>query len=240
MFIPLIFQGRFAQQGAEGIHDEAPARPEDERSHCHTHDAVDDVPARNAAEDGGEQDSTGGQHVVAAVGGGGQQRFGSDALAHRAVEAAHPELDGDGNGQHPKAEPAENDRRGVQDFADGLFAQRKADGKDGHADHQPGEVLVAGVAVGVLRIRGLGGQPEADEADDVGRSVREVVQRIGHDGDGAKQGAHRQLADAEQDIASHPHKAGQVAVSGADRRVLGVGGMLDEQADQKLGHTDFS
>ena len=52
-------RGRFAQQGAEGIHDEAPARPEDERSHCHAHDAVDDVPARNAAEDGGEQDSTG-------------------------------------------------------------------------------------------------------------------------------------------------------------------------------------
>ena len=225
-------RGRFAQQRAEGVHHEAPAGPEDERGHRHAHEAVEDVPARGTAQDGREQDGARGQHVVAAVGSGGKQRLGGDALPYGAVEAAHPELDGDGSSQHTDAEPTEDDGCGVEDFHHRFLAQRKPDGQDGDADHQPGKVFVPGVAVGVLGVRGLGGQPEADEADDVGRSVGQVVQSICHDGDGAEQGAGNQFADAEQQIAGHADQAGQVAVGGADGGVAGVVRVPDKQTDQ--------
>ena len=120
----------------------------------------------------------------------------------------------------------------MEDFHHRFLAQRKPDGQDGDADHQPGKVFVPGVAVGVLGVRGLGGQPEADEADDVGRSVRQVVQSICHDGDGAEQGAGNQFADAEQQIAGHADQAGQVAVGGADGGVAGVVRVPDKQTDQ--------
>ena len=232
--------GALAQQGAQGVHDQPPARPEDEGCHGHAHDAVQPRPARQAADHGGDQHRASGQHVVAAVGGGGHQGLGADGAADGAVEAAHPELDEDGCGQHAHAQPAERHGGGVERLDHRLFEQGKADAQDGHADHQTGQIFIAGVAVGMLGIRGLGGQPEADEADHVGRSVREVVQSIRHDGDGAEQGACQQLAQAEQQVAGHAHTAGKVAVGRAGGRVLGIIGVPDEPADQELRHIYLS
>ena len=121
-----------------------------------------------------------------------------------------------------------------------LLEQGKADAQDGHADHQTGQIFIAGVAVGMLGIRCLGSQLEADEADHVGRSVREVVQSIRHDGDGTEQGACQQLAQAEQQVAGHAHTAGKVAVGRAGSRVLGIIGVPDEPADQELRHIYLS
>ena len=187
-------RGAFAQQGAEGVHHKPPARPEDERRHGHAHEAVQHVPARQVGEDGGQEHGAGGQHVVPAVGGGGHQSLGVDALADGLIEAAHPELDADGRRQHRHAEPAEHHRRGVEHLQDRFLQQRKPDGEDGDADHEAREVLIPGVTVGVLLVRAFGCQPEAHKAHHIGGSVRKVVQRVGHDGDGAEQRPRRQLA----------------------------------------------
>ena len=72
--------GALAQQGAEGVHHKPPARPEDERRHCHAHEAVQHVPARQVGENGGQEHGAGGQHIVPAVGGGGHQSLGADAI----------------------------------------------------------------------------------------------------------------------------------------------------------------
>ena len=228
--------GALAQQRAQGIHHQAPSGPEDERRHAHAHNAIHDAVARQAAQDGGKEDRSGGQHIVAAVGGGSHQGLRVDLFAHGAVEAAQPELDEDGRRQHPDAEPAERHRRGVEYFQSRFFQQRETDGQNGDADHEARQILVPGVAVGVLRIRGLGRQPEANEADHIGRGIRQVVQGVRHDGDGAKQGACQQLADTEQDIAGHAHQTGQIAVGRADSGVFHIIRALDEAADQKLSH----
>ena len=124
----------------------------------------------------------------------------------------------------------------MQHFERRFFQQRKPDGEDGDADHEARQILVPGVAVGVLFIRAFGRQPEAHKAHHVGRGVREVVQGIGHDGDGAEQCPRRQLAQTEQEIAGHAHKAGQIAVGRADGGVLGIVRVPDEQVDEQLCH----
>ena len=231
-----LWRGAFAQQGAEGVHHKPPTRPEDERRHCHAHEAVQHVPARQVGEDGGQEHGAGGQHVVPAVGGGGHQSLGVDALADGLVEAAHPELDADGRRQHPHTEPAEHHCRRMQHFEHRFFQQRKPDGEDGDADHETRQIFVPGVAVGVLFVRTFGRQTEAHEAHHVGRGVREVVQGVGHDGDGAEQRPRRQLAQTEQEIAGHAHEAGQIAVGRADGGVLRIVRVPDEQADEQLCH----
>ena len=92
------------------------------------------------------------------------------------------------------------------------------------------------MAVRVLCIRGLGGQFEADQTDDIGRSIRKVVQCIRHDGNGTKQHARRQLAKAQQQVTDHAHNARQVAIRGTHGRVFGVVRGMDEASDQKPGH----
>ena len=127
----------------------------------------------------------------------------------------------------------------MEHLQDRFLQQRKPDGEDGDADHEAREVLIPGVAVGVLLVRAFGCQPEAHKAHHVGGSVRKVVQRVGHDGDGAEKGARRQLAQTEQNIAGHTHKAGQIAVGRADGGVLRVLRVPDEQADKQSCHKYF-
>ena len=92
------------------------------------------------------------------------------------------------------------------------------------------------MAEGVFCVRGLGSQLEAHQTDHVGRGVRQVVQGICHDGNGAEQGAHGQLAQTQQQVARHTHPAGKVAIGGAHLRVLRMVGLANEKTDQKLSH----
>ena len=199
-----ILAGAFAQQRAQGIHHQSPAGDQDEHRHAHAHQAIQHVPAGHPAEDGGHQHGSGAQHVVAAVGGGGDEGLGGNDASDGAVEAAHPQLDQNGHHQHRHGQPAELHRRGVQHLGDRLLQQGKADAQNRHTDHQPRQILKAGMAVGMLGIRCLGSQLEAHQTDDIGGSIRKVIQRIGSDGDRAEQGAHHKFAQTEQDIAHMP------------------------------------
>ena len=92
------------------------------------------------------------------------------------------------------------------------------------------------MTVGMLGIRCLGSQLEAHQTDDIGGSIRKVVQCIGSDGDRAEQGTYHKLAQTEQDIAHHAHHTGQIAVGGADAGVLRRIGTAYKQTNQKLRH----
>jgi len=92
------------------------------------------------------------------------------------------------------------------------------------------------MAEGVFGVRGLACQPEAHQTDHVGRGIRKVIQGIRRDGDGAEQGAHGQLAQAQQQVAHHAHHAGKVAVGGTHLGVLRMVGLADEQTNQELCH----
>ena len=231
-----ILAGTFAQQRAQGIHHQPPAGDQDKHCHAHAHQAVQHVPAGHPAEDSGYQHGSGAQHVVAAVGGSGDEGLGGNDASNGAVEAAHPQLDQNGHHQHRHGQPAELHRGGVQHLGDRLLQQGEANAQNGHADHQPRQILKAGVTVGMLSIRCLGGQLKAHQTDDIGGSIRKVIQCIGSDGDRAEQGAYHKLAQTEQDIAHHAHHTGQIAIGGADAGVLRRIGTAYKKTDQKLRH----
>ena len=86
------------------------------------------------------------------------------------------------------------------------------------------------------RVAGIADTVQTHQADDIGRCIRQVVQGIGHDGDGTEQRAHGELAQAEQNIAHHAHDAGQIAIGGPGVRVLRIVGVTDKQTDQQLRH----
>ena len=231
-----ILAGAFAQQRAQGVHYQPPAGDQDKHRHAHAHQAIQHIPAGHPAEDGGHQHGRGAQHVVAAVGGGGDEGLGGNDAADGTVEAAHPQLDQNGYHQHRHGQPAKLHRGGMQHLDHRLLQQGKADAQNGHADHQPRQILKAGVAVGMLGIRCFGGQLEAHQTDDIGGCIRKVIQCIGSNRDRAEQGAHHKLAQTEQDIAHHAHHTGQIAVGGTDAGVLRGIRAAYKQTDQKLRH----
>lgn len=74
--------------------------------------------------------------------------------------------------------------------------------------HQTGEVLHPSVAEGVLLVGVLSGQPEPHQGDDGGGSIRQVVEGIGHHGNGAGGQAGEELAQKEQGIKRDAHAPG--------------------------------
>ena len=228
-------RGRLTEQGRDGVPRRVVAAPEDEKGHQRAGVGVD-VDVREMGDERGDEHRQRRAGVAQTVRGRRAHGRGVDLFADGAVVEPHVELDEDGRRQHPHTEPAEHHCRRVQHFERGFFQQRKPDGEDGDADHETRQIFVPGVAVGVLFVRAFGRQTEAHEAHHVGRGVREVVQGIGHDGDGTEQRAHGELAQAEQNIAHHAHDAGQIAIGGPGARVLRIVGVTDKQTDQQLRH----
>ena len=237
LFFQLFHQlgrGAFAQQRAQGIPNQAPARPQDEDGHTQTHNAINDIEAGDLAQDRRHQHRAGGDDIVAAVGGGGDQGFGFNGQAHPAVEETHPQFHQDGGAQHRHRQQAEAHLFRVEDLARRLLQQAQADGHDHGAHRQARHVFIAGVPIGMLGVGGLGGQLEAHQAHHVGGGIRQVVDGIGGDGDGPEQGAHRKLARKQQQVAAHTHNTGQTAIPFPDLGVLAVLIIFDESAYQQL------
>ncbi len=70
----------------------------------------------------------------------------------------------------------------------------------------------------MVLVRLLGGQLEAQEGDDGGTGIGEVVHRVGGDGDGAAEDAGKELSCKEEEVQADAHAAAEDAVSPADRR----------------------
>ena len=81
------------------------------------------------------------------------------------------------------------------------------------ADAERGDRFVLAVAVRVIDVGGIGGGPQAQQADDVGRRIDQRVEGVGQHGDGAGERADEKLDRGddhveEQDADEHPaHRA---------------------------------
>ena len=86
------------------------------------------------------------------------------------------------------------------------------------------------MAEGVLLVGVLSGQPEPHQGDDGGGSIRQVVEGIGHYGNGAGGQAGEELAQKEQGIERDAHAPGHRAAPLTDlgSRDLHRGGAEDE------------
>ena len=166
---------RRTQQRVDRVFDEHRAAVENKQRYTDAHESIEPGKAGQLGQHGGDQHDTGGDDIVAGIGGGGKQRVRVDALADRAVEAAHPELDEDGRHEHGDRQPAEADRCGGQYFGEAFLEQLNANDQNHHRNRQPGEIFIPRVAVGMLGISRARAELEADQADDVGAGVRQVV-----------------------------------------------------------------
>ena len=124
----------------------------------------------------------------------------------------------------------------MQDLFQAALGQLHADDQNHHCHRQPGQVLIAGVAIGVVVVGRFCCQLKAQQADHAGGRIRQVVQCVRHNGNAAEHRARRKLAQCQQQIAENAHAAGQFSVIGAHGRVVGLLVILHKQADKKLCH----
>ena len=86
----------------------------------------------------------------------------------------------------------------MQDLGKALLQKLHADDQDHDRDRQTGQILIPGVAVRVLRVRRARAELEADEADDIGAGIGQVVHAVGGDGNAAGQYTDGDLAARQQ------------------------------------------
>ena len=75
-------------------------------------------------------------------------------------------------------------------------------------DENPGEILHPAIAEGVLFVRRPARQLGAQNGDDGGQGVAEVVHGVQDDGDGVGQQAHRHFEGHQTEVGPNGHQAG--------------------------------
>ena len=88
----------------------------------------------------------------------------------------------------------------------------------------------------MLIVGGLARHLEAEQADDTRGGVREVVDSVRSDREGAGQCADGQLAEKQQKVAQNSDTARNFSVSGAHRVLLNVFVICDKLTDDPVGH----
>ena len=227
--------GGLAQQGVDGIPGRAETGPQDEQRHRRAAPAVD-LYVPEMSRQGPQQHGGGSQAVAEAVHGGGGHGGGGQLFSCRPVVVGHVQLYRDGDPQDYGYQRTEIHRLRGEDLLHGGFPQFHAHQQDYHRDYQPGDILPPAVAEGVVPVRGLGGQLEAQEGDHGGPRVRKVVHRVGGDGDGAAEDARQELPGEEKQVQRDAYKAAEDAVGAADRLVGGILIVLYEMLGEKMDH----
>ena len=111
--------GRLPQQRADGVAHQAHAADADEDTHAQACPAIE-VKAGRLRNKRRHQDRARGDDVVFGVLRRGDERFGVDAIAQRAVERCHPELNEHGRSQCRKGNKRVSGGRGLDDLGDRL------------------------------------------------------------------------------------------------------------------------
>ena len=225
------FLGRaFAEDGVFGIVQYLDARNHDEDGHQESHITVD-VEAREFEDEGGDQHGEGGGGIRQAVGGGGAHDGGVNLFGDLTIEQAEPQFDHHRHAQHSDRDPAEPGGGGrVKNFSHGFSEKFVADEQNQKRHDHGGHVFNARVAEGVVAVGRLCRDFEGDEGDDLRAGVREVIDGIGLDRDGAEQKADGEFSACQQEVKDDAHRAGQRAIGVSGGGGCGVGGFYKEFA----------
>ena len=231
--IPHLFDqhgiGGFAENRVEHVADQPDAAVKDKQRHRHADRAVQPCADVGDKADRQKHRRTG-NNVVPAVGGGCSQRAGVDLLADLPIKNGQPQLDGDRADQHGDRHGREGNRRRRDQLSDAAAEQLDADGQDQHRHREPGEVFIPRVSERMIRIGRTRRHPEAEQADDAGCRVGQVIHRVRRDGNAAAERADRKLCGKEQKVADDADCAGKAAVGVADVRRCKIVPVLDEYA----------
>ena len=161
----------------------------------------------------------------------------------RADRAADPDpVERDGLVADEADEPGGEDDRdvrhrlGVDEPADGLVGGEDRRRGDHQEDEQPGEVLGAAVAEGVAAGRGASADGEGDPERDRGEGIAEVVDRVGEQGDRARDEHDGELGDRGDPEDRGARSSGRgcraVARQGVVDRVARIVAVADEHLDR--------
>ena len=183
-FLDELGVGRLPKQRADGVAHQAQAADADEDAHAQARPAIE-VKAGRLRNKRRHQDRARGDDVVFGVLRCGDERLRVDAIAQRAVECGHPELNEHGCSQCRKGNERVSGGGGLDDLGNGFEHQVDADGTNEDGDKQAGEVFVAAVAIGVTFVSRATGKAESEQAHNVARRIGEVVEGIGNKRDGA-------------------------------------------------------
>ena len=170
--------GCLPQQRADGVAHQAQAADADEDAHTQACPAIE-VKVGRLRNKRRHQDRARGDDVVFGVLRRGDERLRVDAVAQRAVERGHPELNEHGCSQCRKGNERVSGGGGLDDLGNGLERQVDADSTNEDGDNQTGEVFVAAVAIGVTFVGRAAGKSESEQAHDVARGIGEVVEGVG-------------------------------------------------------------
>ena len=226
--------GRRAQQGIDRILGGIEAGPENESRHQDTAPAVDHQTGE-AAHQSCDEHSGGGDAVAEGVGGGSQHGGGVQLFPQGAVVKGHIQLHTDGYAQDGNHQPAGVYRSGVQNFIQRGLCQLEAHQDDEHGHRQARQVLDTAVTEGMVRVRLLSRQLKAQQGDEGASGVGQVVEGVGGDGDGAGDGAGKELPGKQENVEANAHRAAEDAVP------LAEGGLVpafrfQEEPGQKRNH----
>ena len=116
----------------------------------------------------------------------------------------------------------------MEDLVQGGLGQLEAHEDDEHGHRQTGQVLQTAMAEGVLPVRLLAAQLEAQQRHGGGAGVGQVVEGVRRDGDGAGDLSGEEFAQEQQDVQTDAHRAAQDAVGLPDGGGFGVSAVPDE------------
>ena len=129
--------GRLPQQRADGVAHQAQTADADEDAHTQACPAIE-IKAGRLRNKRRHQDRARGDDVVFGVLRRGDERLRVDAIAQRAVERCHPELNEHGRSQCRKGNKRVSGGQGLDDLGDRLENQVDADGANQDGDEQAG------------------------------------------------------------------------------------------------------
>ena len=204
-------RGGLSKQGIDGVLGGVYAALENEQCHQNTHPAIHRE-LEVMADQSGDQNGGGGHAISQRIRCGRQQRRCGEFFAEGAVIHGHIQLHADRSSQNPDHQPAELHQSGVQDLIQGLLGQFHAHQQNQHGYRQTGEVLRPAVAEGMAWVRRFGGNAEAQQRDHRGTGIREVVEGVRRDGDGAGEGPSKELAQKQQQVQPDPNSAAENTV----------------------------
>ena len=120
----------------------------------------------------------------------------------------------------------------MEDLLEGGLCQFQTDDQNQGRHHQSGQVLIPGVAVGMLPVGGPLGKLEAGQGHNGGTGVGQVVDGVGNNGDGPGQKPGKELTKEEENIAQNPRDPGHFPDGGMDSRVFRILIVFYKQAKQ--------
>ena len=139
---------------------------------------------------------------------GGDQRLGVVLHTLGLDVAAQRQLDDHRHRDDDKGDGAVVRRLGGDDLLDRFHQRGCARCQHNGRDHNGAEILDAPVAEGVLCVRAALGELDAEYRDDGAQRVCEVIDRVEHDGDGAREQTRSRLEPGEKEVGRDADQAG--------------------------------